>query len=326
MVQNVSKSNGIAVAGLLLIMLLAGCLGGEDVIPEAEDEGTPETAGEAEFDAQTGALRGAVSSELFEPLRDARVEVLDMDRNPTEYTAMTAADGEFAISHMEPGQYIVFITRVGYEANQRSVQINAGELATIQVQLQILPSDGPYAEEWEEVGIITFSIAWWAEPEVVGCIVIPGTTGIAKSCGNFRYGADGNINFNVDEEVETILLEMVWTPAGPLGESLRLEVICPAVPRGTLGAVEDPEHDCYWDSPSHSSPIIHRVDREHWEEHGYNHTGSWQGRIFAAYGTLGTYGLTGVDAGVAYEQSFTVHSTLFYREPAPEGYSRIPDN
>lgn len=321
-----SKIYGIAVAGLLLVMLLAGCLSGDEVEPQEQEDETPETAGEAEFSEETGALKGAVSSDLFEPLQNARIEILDMDRDPTEYQTATAADGEFVINHMEPGQYIVFVTRVGYEASQRTAQINAGALTEIRVQLEPLPDGGPYAEEWEDVGIITFSIAWWAEPTVVGCVVIPGTTGIAKSCGNFRYGADGNINFEVDEEVETILLEMVWTPAGPLGESLRLELICPEVPRGSFGAVEEPEHDCYWDSPSHSSPIIHRVDRDHWEEHGYNQTGGWQGRIFAAYGTLGTYGLTGVDAGIAYEQSFTVHSTLFYGEPAPEGYSRIPDS
>lgn len=312
-------------AGLFLIMALAGCLGGDEADPEGQNDGIPETAGEAEFSDDTGALRGAVSSDLFEPLQSARVEVLDMDRNPTEYNATTAANGEFVISHMEPGQYIVFVTRVGYEANQRSAQINAGELTQIQVQLEPLPGDGPFTEEWEEAAVISESAAWRVEPPVVGCILVPMTGGAGSSCGNIRFG-EGNFNMQITEEVKTIIVEMVWSPAGPLGEFLRLELICPQVPRGSVGgAVEDKEHPCYFDSPSTVSPVIHRIDEEHWLEHDYNQTGSWDGRVFSGYGMLGTYDLIGVDAGVAYEQSFEVFITLFHREAAPEGYTRIPD-
>lgn len=35
-------------------------------------------------------------------------------------------------------------------------------------------------------------------------------------------------------------------------------------------------------------------------------------------GVFGTYDLTGIDIGVAYEQSFTKYVTVFYRDSAPE--------
>lgn len=330
-------------AASFALMLLAGCLGGEDDL--GADNGESQQSSQAEVTEQTGAVRGTVSSDLFEPLGGARVELLTQDRASTDHTATVDPEGEFAISRVDPGQYIVFVTAVGYESGQRSVEIVAGEIATAQFQLEALPHDGPFMETWDVTGFIDWAASWQAEAPGEGCVEIDGTSGLGKTCGGVRSGfsENGEIRFgpsqSVDgwegngdeffeadmEDVKTILVEMTWTPAGPLGENLQLDLMCQDMPRGANGAVEETDHPCYFDTPSRESPIIHRVDEEHWLEAGYDHTGTWATRIFATYGLLGTHDLTGVDAGVAYQQDFDIVISLFHGEPAEQGVSMLPD-
>lgn len=328
--------------------LLAGCLSGDDD-PETGDDGDSGT-GPAEVTEDTGAISGAVSSDLFEPLSGARAELLTMSREATEHTATTDSDGEFTISHVEPGEYILFVTRVNYEANQRGVTVTAGEIANVQFQLVPLPEAGPYADEHDRAGHVTWAVAWQAEPPGVGCVTVEDPTGAAidpKSCGGLRggggeagetrvgseclpegwpsSGSGSNDCLETEmEDLKTIIVEMAWTPAGPLGEHFLLDLMCSDMPRGTNGAILDLEHVCYQEARG-ASPLILRFDEEHWLEHGYNYTGAWAARVFATHGLLGTHGLTGVDIGLAYEQSFEIYWTVFHGEPAPEGFSRLPD-
>lgn len=332
--------------GLSLIsMLLAGCLAGDD--PAQQDAGGDDDSS-AQVTEDAGAVQGAVSSDVFEPLADARVELLTMAREATEFSSTTGADGEFSISRVEPGEYIVFVTRVGYEANQRGVEVVAGEVTEVRVQLELLPETGPYAEEFDRVGFVTWAAAWQAEPPGVGCITIESPVGVLdpKSCGGVRGGGGDagetrvgpsqsvegwtNIGASDDfretdlDDLKTIMVEMRWNPAGPLGEHFLLDMMCSDMPRGSGGAILDLEHDCYQEARG-ASPLQIRFDEEHWLEHDYNYTGTWAARVFATYGMLGTHGLTGVDVGAAYEQSFEKYWTIFHGEPAPEGFSRLPD-
>ncbi len=327
--------------------LLAGCLSGDDD-PQTDDDGDSKS-GPAEVTEDTGAISGAVSSELFEPLNGARAELLTMDREATEHTATTDSDGEFTISHVEPGEYILFVTRVNFEANQRGVTVTAGDITNIQFQLTPLPESGPYADEHDRAGHVTWAVAWQAEPPAVGCVTIESPVGVTdpKSCGGLRGGggAAGETRVGPEEtpegwpsnsgtgndfqeadmsDVKTIIVEMTWTPAGPLGEHFLLDLMCSDMPRGSNGAILDLEHDCYQEARG-GSPLILRFDEEHWLEQGYNHTGTWAARVFATHGLLGTHGLTGIDIGLAYEQSFEIYWTVFHGEPAPEGFSRLPD-
>lgn len=333
--------------GLSLIsVLLAGCLGGDEA-PQQDGDG--DDGSSATVTEDTGAVEGAVSSDVFEPLGDARVELLTMERETTEFSSTTGDDGEFSISRVEPGDYIVFVTRVGYEADQRAIEVVAGEVTEVRLQLELLPETGPYAEEFDRAGFVSAAAAWQAEPPGVGCITIESPVGILdpKSCGGIRYqdgeSAAGETRVGPEEEpegwggvasadfkesdlsdVKTIMVEMRWSPAGPLGEDFLLDMMCSDMPRGSGGAILDLEHDCYKEARG-ESPLQIRFDEEHWLEHGYNHTGTWAARVFATYGMLGTHGLTGVDIGAAYEQSFEKYWTVFHGEPAPEEFSRLPD-
>lgn len=322
-----SRFYGTLIVGLLIATALAGCITDDPTTNGGGSDGVPQSAGDAEFDENTGAIEGQASSDLYEPLRGARVELLTRERELTDHTTTVDEQGEFTLSFLDPGEYIVFLTAVGYQAGQRAVTVQAGEVASVSFMLSPLASDEPYADEFDVAGRVSLAASWQFEVPTQGCVIVPGTGGLAKTCGGIRSGGEGGeTSISIDDEhVATIMAEMVWTPAGPLGEHLQLDLMCTDTPRGTGGAVEDTEHECYFDTPSRTSPIIHRVDEEHWIEHDYNYTADWAARVFATYGTLGTYDLIGSDIGVAYEQTFMKYFTVFYREKPPEGYSRIPD-
>ncbi len=330
----------MAFAGMLLLMLIAGCF--------APDEG-PEQAGDEESDGaqgDRGVIAGTVSSDLFEPLPGARLETLTLEREPTDHATDVDEDGTFRIEGIEPGDYILFVTAIGYRSAQQHVSVAAGEKTEIRFVLEVLPSDEPWVQEIDVTGFVNWAAAWQVEVPTQGCVIAPGTSGLGKTCGGLRGGGSesgetrfgpqqavdgwqdigGEEDFHeVDlEHVETIIVELEWEPAGSLGRGFLLDLMCTDVPRGSGGAVEDTEHDCYFDVNG-ESPLYIRADRNHSRELDYNWTGTWAVRVFASYGTLGTHDLTGIDAGLVYQQDFDKYITIFHREPAPEDFSRLPD-
>lgn len=307
----------------ILAASLAGCFGGNDAV-STDDDGLQDQAEEVTVTATTGSIRGTVASELFEPLGGAQVGLVEAARE-----TLVARNGEFVFNDVAPGRYTVNTAKDGYLSANRAVDVVAGEVAEVSFQLVLLASEDPYVEEREHVAIINMGGAWEADVPVVGCQTV--NAGLSQvtynpdSCGQVSAGARTQPEMDVTDDVKTILVEMIWRPAGPLGEYLKMDLVCPLVPRGLLGQVADLDHVCYFPTTSRESPIIHRIDEPHWAENDYNHTGTWVARVFPSYGTLGTYELTGVDVGVTYEQSFAVLISIFHREGAPEGYSAIAD-
>lgn len=307
--------------------MLSGCLGGDDDVAGKDDDIAAE-ADEVVVTATTGSIKGTVGSDLFEPLGGATVAIVETGDQTT-----VAKNGEFVLNDIEPGRFTLIASALGYEQAKRAVDVTAGEVSEVRVQLVRLASDDPYVELIDHSGIISYGAAWTAELPVIGCLFVdsPSVPGAPDynpdACGQLSSAPAGSTQpeFAVTDDVKTILVEMVWHPAGPLGEFLKIDLVCPLVPRGFLGQVSDEEHICYFPTTSRDSPIIHRIDEAHWVDNDYNATGTWVARVFPSYGTLGTYELAGIDLGVTYQQEFTVYITVFHKEPAPEGYSSIPD-
>jgi hypothetical protein len=320
----------ILLSAILALGTLAGCLGAEPVPTGTPDTKAPDSSGDATVTATTGAIRGAASSLSYEPLAGARVTLLDADRQTNGRETIVARDGTFAFGEVEPGSYFVHISALGYNSAQRPVVVTAGEVTQVTFQLDELRVEGPWVDEREWVGIIRLGVRWQIEPAGIGCQVfeVP-VVGAVKTCGGYRLlgqsGDNGEVAVGSADTAKTIMAALVWTPAGPLGENLMFDFMCVDTPRSSSGAVLDTEHPCYFEPEKTTSPIVHRIDEAHWLEHGYNFTANWAARIFATYGMLGTYPLTGIDAGVAYEQSFKIYSAVFHEQPAPEGFSPVPE-
>lgn len=298
----------------------AGCIGGDDA-PESVDEA--DVPAVAVVTATTGSIKGTVASDLFEPLVGAQVGIVELAME-----TRVNKGGEFVFNELDPGRYTVIVNAIGYLSAQRSADVVAGEIASPQFLLTPMASQDPWVEtQGPYVGKITYAYSYQLEGPV-GCTVIETPARTIKNCSGSRSAAstNGEVAINVTEDAKTILAEMAWKPAGPLGEYLAMDLLCKDVERdSSSGAVIGIDHPCYFKQENTRSPISHRVDEEHWLEHDYAYAGDWAARVFSTYGMLGTYDSTKIDAGVAYEQAFTLYVTVFHKEPAPEGFSGIPD-
>lgn len=299
-----------------LAMALAGCVGSDDAAPA--DDGLRDSADEAVVSATSGSIRGTVASDLFEPLGGAQVGIIE-----TAQETKVARNGEFTMNDIVPGRYTLHIAAIGYQSAQRAVEVRAGEISEVTAQLIPAAGQDPYVEQRHVVDTISSGIAWHVEVPGQGCVVGPAQVGYDKTCSGLG-GAFNNIN--VTPETESIIVEMVWKPAGPLGENFQLDIICETAPRSGNGAILDTSHPCYYEAPGRQSPLTIRADQtDSFEVEDYKWQGDWDLRVYGSYGIIGTGDAVGSDVGLTYEQKFEYFISVFYRAPAPDGYSGIPD-
>ena len=85
---------------------------------------------------ETGVLTGTViDAEQDAPLPGANVAVRTAEARTAVAGASTGADGTFRIDDIEPGDYVLEVRFVGYEAKTVSVTLAAGETRTLDVEL-----------------------------------------------------------------------------------------------------------------------------------------------------------------------------------------------
>lgn len=305
----------------LVSLAFAGCV--DEPTPQAEAGVTSVDEGDTDC-TDCGSVRGLISSDLFEPIQGATITLV-LPSGPRD--VKSDSEGAFSFENVPAGRHDVFAFAGGYFDGRLAAVVEPNTVTELRFTLNPLPSDEPYVEYNETSGKITWAAAWQAEVPTQGCVVVPLGLWTVKNCGGLRDGraVNGEIAINVTEDVETILIELVWQPAGELGKYLSLDAMCPEVPRGGSGAVLDTEHACYYQSEEPKSPIVLRIDADEWRDGQYNHTGFWAARVFSTYGMLGTHGATGIDVGAAYEQKFTIYTALYHKEPAPDGARAAPD-
>jgi hypothetical protein len=330
------------ICALLVSVLLAGCMAGDAPDPGETPPATSDEPATPVVTATTGAVRGAVSTESYEPLAGAKILLLGDGRTTTLGETATARDGSFAFSELAPGRYVLQTSRNGYLSKTQGVTVEAGKTSEVQIRLAAVPTLEPYVIEEEVVGKITIGRTWQVEVPTMGCVTVPGqnqpvpevgnvTTDPVPTCGKRNQYNSPNWRGDIEltNETKTLIVEMAWTPAGVIGEHMWIDIYCSEVYHVAVGdgedfgVISDPDHPCYMEPAKQTSPVMHRVDEAHWLEHGYNFT-LWHWRVYPGYGMLGTYPLIGVDAGVAYEQTFTLYISVFQRAAAPADYSLIP--
>ncbi len=78
-----------------------------------------------------GSIKGKVIDEASKnPIESASVILLG-----TRLGAQTAGDGRFAISGVEPGEYVLQVQYVGYDIKKKTVFLKAGEILDLQLEL-----------------------------------------------------------------------------------------------------------------------------------------------------------------------------------------------
>src|SRR5215472_3004320 len=84
----------------------------------------------------SGALSGVVIDQTNAVVPDAAVEIKDIAKGTTQ-SARTDGEGVYQFSFLRPGKYTLKVTHTGFREELKSVTIQVGPPATVNVTLQV---------------------------------------------------------------------------------------------------------------------------------------------------------------------------------------------
>ena len=278
------------VAALLVAVLVSGCTGSG--APTGPD--VPVAAGEV-------LVSGVVVDSAIRPIAGAAVQALGTDRSAT-----TDAEGEFQLP-LAPGAVVLEATHPRFAPARLDLQVTPGFAQSVVLSFAFTVDTAPYSTLVKFDGFIVCSL---------GVSVI-----FSEECGEGvgtpvgRVGKQGNNAIRYDfqaesPELKTAVVEQVWEPTSSAGQQLSVvfatawtcEPACGGEAVGA-GSVQGP------------SPLLLRADEEDLAPHLAD-----PAAVFTTY----TLALTDVAAAnIVLNQPFQLFVSLFYRAPAPEGYSFV---
>ena len=180
-----------------------------------------------------------------------------------------------------------------------------------------------------------------------------------KTCSGQRLGCDPSANCEVHFTDEfgpnmtwtAMVLEMTWqAQSGATGKSFMLDLNAPNITRGNGGSINQAS-PYTWFKMQGRAPIVIRVDNpdalvernippSDWHSWPDNEgctapdpagagNCDWFYRVFGGYcdlsSILGECGTTPVDVGISQGNTATVYFSGFYLDPAPDGFTALPD-
>lgn len=304
----------LLVAVTMIAIPLAGCISGEDA--PAASPAEEDTAEQAAPTAETGSVTGKVVTKDLDEVAEAPVALTD-GQGAIVADKKTDKTGRFTFNDLAPGIYRVQVTALCCKAAVESVEVQAGDVTEVNMQLEVLTKDDlqqPHVEENEWKGFISCG-ARAGVPGVrtlgIALCAVPGAIdeSIADPNEDFIH------YFNMSKGLKTLYVAMDWEPVGGVsGGDLNLLVeqgICNEV------ACADAYRYADLDGPP---ALVARIDAEDVEREdakfeNITETAEFKFRIFA-----------GEDyANLIYQQPFTVYWYEFYWEPAPEDFNPLPD-
>lgn len=292
---------------VLVLMLVAGpalsgCLDeGSDPVPddEKEQEGGDEPQAPA---VRTGSIQGTVADASFKPIEGALVELLQSGEYLDEAT--TSANGTYAFVDLEPGEYRLKFGASCCKELSRGAIVKSGEQENIPVNLEPRRSLDPYVEErvWE--GFIGCSLAI---PEY-GVFFNP-----EGACADNDPNNDPIEMFEIEPGLATVVVAMEWNQetTNPLND---LQIV---MSKGEF--VDDRIVNRFFtlDGPPVLETTLGPQDAEGGEELYFDMIDdTWEVRFTVTASASGNF---------VYQQPFKVYYDLYYREPAPDGASALPE-
>lgn len=308
-------------AGLLLVAALAGCSDGDGKL-DASDGAT----------ATTGILRGLVVDEAIRPIADAQVRATAEGK---DLNATTDAGGLFRWTGLEPGAYVVEVSKPFYAPHRQAVVVQAGvdepELARFQLVFE--PASVPFAQVYQYDGFFECGsniVRACSQPNIATWIVLCAQTGICL--GNVTN--DRSLLFqHIDGPPSFLQSELVWKETLPTAteftllmgggteEELRSGVNLPAYnitsgPSPLLGRVTNHEGPDAW---------CKRVPDPPCEDPVLNNSGIGLTRALLVQVDAGPSiktplcgTITPCAVGYSMQQPFTMYTTAFYGYEPPD--------
>ena len=285
----------------LLLVALSGCAGGSS--DPLEDAG--EEAPELEVTDSTGGIRGIVVDQSIVPVTGAKV-VLSGGRNTT-----TDEEGLFRFTALEPGDYFVSVTKLGYTSVQQAATVEAGvaDPPIVKILLTRLTTAQPYLDHYKLDG---YYECGFALPFITDSCDFGYRTAYdeANNTGNPPPGprsptAFSNTQFiDVPADTWTIIQEAYWTDETVTAMMISLD----ETPIDNACDCSDSYMNEVMDQPTYGR--LDTFDAETGE------TSEPAGVTAAARGFL-PFG----DPQYALNFRFTIITSLFHNYPAPEGWT-----
>jgi len=296
----------------VLLLAIAGCTqSGDGDRQQVPTDGL--SAPDAEFDQNTGAIRGTVIGSDFLPIVGAQVGLQGRGDVHT-----TAADGTFTFSRLEPGNYVVLVTKLQYEAASLATAVDANRATEIEISLEPIPVVEPFWEVSQFTGFITCSVGY--------ALVLSEECGAGAGTPAGRFGTDPNNKidwtFNVENTLEfpqlqTMYLELDWRPASAAASQLGFHV--------AHGFVCEPS--CEEDTnfcdvfENYGTPV--QTCTVNVDQLGIDDPAAQLPYDITARAWAAPSGET-ESPNVVFQQPFTMYRTDFYSQGVPQGYSAVP--
>lgn len=281
-----------------IAVLLSGC-GGQPPGPAGSPTPTAPVVGD-----DSGAIEGTISNDELDPIRNAQVALQSGVADP----ALTNEDGRFVFSEVPPGRHVVFVTALGYSSEARSVDVIAGEVSQVSVQLDPISPDEPFSSTEIKEGYIACGSG-------AGQSEVGGFTQVA--CGSQDPNQKFLFNYTFTDDLKGILFEMTWKPTQALSTDLVLNVEkdgC-GVTCGDADTFAQVQGCCYirialpvedMTKPAGELPATDFV----------GHDGTIQSRTFPAFGEQDN------PVTVFTAQAFEIHVEYFYGALPPDWETR----
>lgn len=183
----------------MLALAWAGCVG-TSAMETPEDTGS--SLGPAEVTATTGAVEGIVVDRSFQPLPNATVQLLTADKSGGLVAETTSGEsGAFVLSLLEPGNYRLRASLVGFGNASRLLTVEAGSARSVQLTLDEAASTEPYLLTFIKSGYLSCAPA---------TIIFP----INNRCPGDEANGNSTIRFDLPEGFRFFISESQWEAPG----------------------------------------------------------------------------------------------------------------
>lgn len=201
-----NRQRALGALAVVIVMFLAGC-SSKDKNLAALAPGTLAPA--PEVDASSGAIHGVVTDESSLVLSGVKVGLVELK---TE--VVSDENGQFTFSKLQPGFLRVSAHKLGYKDWLRNVEIRAGEISNVNIQLTEIPIEDSRPR---------------SEMQIFNGRIVCGTGNpvfVEVICGDPLDPVAPNTNqkflfkFNISKEETGQLWEQSWKPTQLLSRDL----------------------------------------------------------------------------------------------------------
>jgi hypothetical protein len=308
-------------------LILSGCAAKTPTIASHPEPPKAKLDPTAVAGADTGVVQGHVRSDDLLPIAGAIVGLTQS--GPEDKTDEA---GLFVLRDIAPGKHVLVAQRLGYGSVARSVQVVAGQVATLEITLKAMevPKE-VYSETVQTPGYLEcgFGMAAFAAPCTYPYRLVHGNAmKYGVNLTNYGFAPDLHpnrfwLNITVKPGADQLVAEMVWRAGSAAAQTMRLFILC--------GDFDPTLNECtqgirYGNGNGFAgtSPVRVTIDAKEFRTKGcpaskfcLKDKPIWVANDVALPWAT--------PPQVAFQQKVEVWDTVFYNGPGPDGFTVLPD-